>query len=53
MLVCSDGGVDLERLRAIRTWMTLDDLADAIELRLHQMSWENAARENTKRSPPA
>lgn len=49
MLVCSDGGVDVNRLHAIRSWMTLDDLEDAIELRLYQMSWEEAARQNAKK----
>lgn len=53
MLVCNDSGVDLERLRAIRTWMSLDDLADAIELRQHQQSWEHAARENAERKSPS
>jgi hypothetical protein len=48
MLALGDGGVNAEMLRALRTWMSLDDLDDAIELRLHQKSWEDAARTNAK-----
>lgn len=49
MLLLGDGGVNLQNLHALRTWMSLDDLDDAIELRLYQKSWEDAERENAKR----
>jgi hypothetical protein len=48
MLGLTDGGVNIEFIQAIKTWMSLDDLDDAIELRLFQKSWEDAARAAVK-----
>ena len=51
MLCEQEGGVNLANLHAIRTWMTLDDLMDAVAMRWHQMSWEAATQRRTKQPP--
>jgi hypothetical protein len=44
MLCEQENGINLQNLHAIRTWMDIDDLMDAVDMRWHQMSWEEAAR---------
>lgn len=48
MLCEQEHGVNLANMHAIRTWMTLDDLLDAVAMRWHQMSWEAALQRRTE-----
>lgn len=48
MLCAQEGGINLANLHAIKTWMDIDDLMDAVAMRWHQRSWEAAAQRSAR-----
>jgi hypothetical protein len=43
-----EGSIDAAMLHAIHTWMSINDLADVIELRGWRQSWNEAMEYNAR-----
>lgn len=45
------GGVNLDNMRALQTWMSVDDMLDALEAKEQVASWDAAIQANALPPP--